>query len=428
MKCNNYNMEKKVLLKKLVDGGTHLRTDFTPTAIVSDFGARPIGEFWDANKTIDVIVNGAHAVHDTVRELDEFTEGEVRRLDNVKVSRIGWDDNNPITDVKALTNSQINSLKTGDTVIKTTGNEKHSYTVVYKKDDEMSLVYADRWTVEEVYYEKQNGNWTYIQTDTFKPENYYTKQEMNDKLDDILGVNANDIEALRSIIDDLDDETGVLGAIASKQDELVSGTNIKTISGQSILGAGNIDIQATVTANEQMPASWLNNTSTMTQLINKINADDSVQKGKVYLSTVSLNDLPADMMQAEMKVEVMGKQSGKWILVFTISSANTSPYRWEYSSYNEQNGPWRSWIPTTTTLGTASSKDVAASGDASTTQVVMGDDSRLTDARTPVAHTHTVSDITDFPNAVTSTTSGLKIEVVAAMPANPDTNTIYIVQ
>lgn len=58
----------------------------------------------------------------------------------------------------------------------------------------------------------------------------------------------------------------------------------------------------------------------------------------------------------------------------------------------------------------------------------MGDDSRLTDARTPVAHTHTVSDITDFPNAVTSTTSGLKIEVVAAMPANPDTNTIYIVQ
>ena len=172
-------MEKKVLLKKLVEEGRHIRKEFTPTAIVSDYGTRPIGEFWDANKTVDVIVNGAHAVHDTVRELDEFTESEVRRLDNVKVGRIGWDSNNPITDIKALTNIQIDSLKIGDTVIKTTGDEKHSYTVVYKKDDEMSLVYADCWTVEEVYYEKHDGNWTYIQTDVFKPENYYTKLQVD---------------------------------------------------------------------------------------------------------------------------------------------------------------------------------------------------------------------------------------------------------
>lgn len=172
-------MEKKVLLKKLVEEGRHIRKEFTPTAIVSDYGTRPIGEFWDANKTVDVIVNGAHAVHDTVRELDEFTESEVRRLDNVKVGRIGQDSNNPITDIKTLTNIQIDSLKIGDTVIKTTGDEKHSYTVVYKKDDEMSLVYADCWTVEEVYYEKHDGNWTYIQTDVFKPENYYTKLQVD---------------------------------------------------------------------------------------------------------------------------------------------------------------------------------------------------------------------------------------------------------
>lgn len=31
--------------------------------------------------------------------------------------------------------------------------------------------------------------------------------------------------------------------LANKQDELISGTNIKTINNQSILGAGNIDIQ-----------------------------------------------------------------------------------------------------------------------------------------------------------------------------------------
>ena len=45
-------------------------------------------------------------------------------------------------------------------------------------------------------------------------------------------------------------------------------------------------------------------------------------------------------------------------------------------------------ILSTPTLGTAASKDVAASGDASSSQVVMGDDSRLTDSRTPTSHTH----------------------------------------
>lgn len=43
------------------------------------------------------------------------------------------------------------------------------------------------------------------------------------------------------------------------------------------------------------------------------------------------------------------------------------------------------------TLGTASAKDVAATGDASSTQVVMGNDSRLTDSRTPTAHTHNIN-------------------------------------
>ena len=39
-------------------------------------------------------------------------------------------------------------------------------------------------------------------------------------------------------------------------------------------------------------------------------------------------------------------------------------------------------------LGTSAFKDVASSGNASTTQVVMGNDSRLTDSRTPTSHSH----------------------------------------
>lgn len=50
-------------------------------------------------------------------------------------------------------------------------------------------------------------------------------------------------------------------------------------------------------------------------------------------------------------------------------------------------------------LGTAATKDVAATGDAASGEVVKGDDSRLTDARTPVSHTHTLSDVTDSGTA-----------------------------
>lgn len=47
-------------------------------------------------------------------------------------------------------------------------------------------------------------------------------------------------------------------------------------------------------------------------------------------------------------------------------------------------------------VGTSAALDVAAAGDASTTQVVKGNDTRLSNARTPIAHTHTKSDISDF--------------------------------
>lgn len=62
-------------------------------------------------------------------------------------------------------------------------------------------------------------------------------------------------------------------------------------------------------------------------------------------------------------------------------------------------------------LGTASVLDVASSGNASTSQVVKGNDTRLSDARTPTTHTHAAGDITSgtfsstlFGNATIATT------------------------
>lgn len=51
-------------------------------------------------------------------------------------------------------------------------------------------------------------------------------------------------------------------------------------------------------------------------------------------------------------------------------------------------------------LGTSAVLDVPASGDATAGQVVKGTDSRLTDARTPTAHTHDFASITSKPSTI----------------------------
>lgn len=75
--------------------------------------------------------------------------------------------------------------------------------------------------------------------------------------------------------------------------------------------------------------------------------------------------------------------------------------------------------PTTdiTGLGTAATLSVPASGDATSTQVVKGSDTRLTNARTPTAHTHPTTDIT-----------GLGTAAVLNVPASGNAATTEIVK
>ncbi len=56
-------------------------------------------------------------------------------------------------------------------------------------------------------------------------------------------------------------------------------------------------------------------------------------------------------------------------------------------------------LATISDAGTAASLDVPSTGDAAVGEVVKGDDTRLSDDRTPTAHTHTLSDITDSGTA-----------------------------
>jgi hypothetical protein len=65
------------------------------------------------------------------------------------------------------------------------------------------------------------------------------------------------------------------------------------------------------------------------------------------------------------------------------------------------------------TLGTAAAKNIPATGNASATEVVYGNDTRLTDARTPASHT--TGSHSDWPAAVSMTELGYLDGVTSAL-------------
>ena len=85
----------------------------------------------------------------------------------------------------------------------------------------------------------------------FDPTNYYTKDEVNDAIEAATSGKA-DTSAVTQVNNALTAHTAdtTIHVTSSdkttwngKQDELVSGTNIKTINNQSLLGSGNITVQ-----------------------------------------------------------------------------------------------------------------------------------------------------------------------------------------
>ena len=80
--------------------------------------------------------------------------------------------------------------------------------------------------------------------DIFDASNYYTKTEVDNAISAATSgkAEASDVQTLSGEVQT------VSGAVANKQDALVSGTNIKTVGGNSLLGSGDIAFPAGMTA------------------------------------------------------------------------------------------------------------------------------------------------------------------------------------
>ena len=243
-------------------------------------------------------------------------------------------------------------------------------------------------------------------------------------------------------------------SLDGKQATLVSGTNIKTVNNNSLLGSGNIDISSV-----DIATSWgstLSDTKVPSEKLTKNSLDAKADSSS--LSTVATSGSYADLsnkptipskisdLQNDSDFIETSSTAGlikndgtidtnayitNSALTNYIQKSNTSGLIKNDGSIDTNTyltqmkvGSTANYIVYTTTNGVLASKEklgninylgrigstankpliTTTNGEITTgsfgttaNSFCEGNDSRLSDARTPTAHTHTVSNITDFP-------------------------------
>lgn len=152
-------------------------------------------------------------------------------------------------------------------VVQTLPTEDISTTTIY-------LLPKQSAGTQNVYdeYIYLNNSWELIGNTEIDLSSYYTKTEVDNALSDTTGT-------LESEISDISD------ALDTKQATLVSGTNIKTINSNSLLGNGNIALQETLVSGTNIKT--INNTSLLGS------GDISIQSGDTnIIETVKVNNAP----------------------------------------------------------------------------------------------------------------------------------------
>lgn len=70
-----------------------------------------------------------------------------------------------VSNIKSLSNEDIESLNCGDVVLKEDASGKHAYLVTFRNDTGICLTYVDASVVETQSYDKVNNNWNYNSED-----------------------------------------------------------------------------------------------------------------------------------------------------------------------------------------------------------------------------------------------------------------------
>ena len=173
----------------------------------------------------------------------------------------------------------------------------------------------------------------------------YVDSGLNTKQPNITGaattITATDLTANKAVISNNDGKidvsnvtstelsylSGVTSAIQtqvdSKQETLISGTNIKTINTYSILGSGDLELSTFL----PFPSNWASYTSGTTKAFcDVVNADTSAIIGKAYLGGVSFSDLPFNG-NGDIVVEILQGPNNTKSIHLILTSGDVAPYR-----------------------------------------------------------------------------------------------------
>lgn len=179
----------------------------------------------------------------------------------------------------------------------------------------------------------------YINLNNSGENDYYTKEEIDQKLDEITVGGEIDLSNYykKSEVDNLLNAKADKSELSTKQDTLISGVNVKTINNQSILGGGNIEIQTstgeTDLSNYYTKEECNSTFATVSQVENKVdkvegksliddeeiarlatvtNYDDTAIKGEIATLNSSKLDLEtynSDKANFATKTELNEKQN-----------------------------------------------------------------------------------------------------------------------
>ncbi len=162
---------------------------------------------------------------------------------------------------------------------------------------------------------------------------------IDQKINVVIGGATTAGDTLKEIEDKID-------ALAMSQITNDAGYVQQDENGQLKVNETNITntINKIIVSNQPFPESWpIDNQHSFDDLIAAIDADEEAVKGKVYLSTVHYTDLPDNMADAELKVEIMDDRYSHKIAVFSITSANRSPYNWHATMWSGDLTEWHSY-------------------------------------------------------------------------------------
>ena len=133
-------------------------------------------------------------------------------------------------------------------------------------------------------------------------------------------------EETDDLLDKKADKTDVESALNEKQNVLVSGTDIKTINNQSILGSGNIDIQSGTASNliynsvSEMKADTNLNTGDVVKTLGYYSVNDG---GGAEYVIVASTDKYSETLNNEKKAELLIKDNAINILQVGAKGDNT---------------------------------------------------------------------------------------------------------